>query len=41
MGIGKVLAYTAGGVVLGVGAVAAAPFTGGGSILQQLVQVVL
>lgn len=32
MGIGKVLAYTAGGVVLGVGAVAAAPFTGGGSI---------
>ena len=32
MGLGKVLAYTAGGVVLGVGAVAAAPFTGGGSI---------
>lgn len=33
MGIGKILAYTVGGVVLGVGAVAAAPFTGGGSIL--------
>lgn len=32
MGIGKVLAYTVGGVALGVGAVAAAPFTGGGSI---------
>lgn len=33
MGIGKLLAYTAGGAILGVGAVAAAPFTGGGSIL--------
>lgn len=32
MGLGKILAYTAGGVVLGVGAVAAAPFTGGGSL---------
>lgn len=33
MGIGKILAYTVGGVALGVGAVAAAPFTGGGSLL--------
>lgn len=33
MGIGKILAYTVGGAVLGVGAIAAAPFTGGGSIL--------
>lgn len=33
MGLGKVLAYTVGGAVLGVGAIAAAPFTGGGSIL--------
>ena len=33
MGIGKILGYTVGGAVLGVGAVAAAPFTGGGSIL--------
>ena len=32
MGLGKILAYTVGGVALGVGAVAAAPFTGGGSI---------
>lgn len=31
--IGKTLAYAAGGLVVGVGAVAAAPFTGGGSIL--------
>ena len=33
MGLGKILAYTVGGVALGVGAVAAAPFTGGGSLL--------
>ena len=33
MGIGKILTYTVGGVVVGVGAVAAAPCTGGGSIL--------
>ncbi len=33
MGLGKMLAYTVGGVVVGVGAIAAAPFTGGGSIL--------
>lgn len=33
MGLGKILAYTAGGIVVGVAAVAAAPFTGGGSIL--------
>lgn len=33
MGIGKILGYTAGGIVLGVGAIAAAPFTGGGSLL--------
>ncbi len=33
MGIGKILAYTAGGVVIGVGAIAAAPFTGGGSVI--------
>lgn len=32
MGLGKILAYTVGGVALGVGAVAAAPFTGGGSL---------
>lgn len=32
MGIGKILAYSAGGLVLGVGAIAAAPFTGGGSV---------
>jgi hypothetical protein len=32
MGLGKILAYTAGGAVLGVGAIAAAPFTGGGSL---------
>lgn len=33
MGVGKILGYAVGGAVLGVGAVAAAPFTGGGSIL--------
>jgi hypothetical protein len=33
MGIGKILAYATGGLVVGVAAVAAAPFTGGGSIL--------
>jgi hypothetical protein len=33
MGIGKILGYTVLGVVGGVAAVAAAPFTGGGSIL--------
>lgn len=33
MGIGKILTYAVGGAVLGVGAIAAAPFTGGGSIL--------
>lgn len=33
MGIGKILTYTVGGAVLGVGAIAAAPFTGGGSLL--------
>lgn len=33
MGIGKILGYAVGGAVLGVGAIAAAPFTGGGSIL--------
>lgn len=32
MGLGKILAYTVGGVALGVGAIAAAPFTGGGSL---------
>lgn len=32
MGIGKILTYAVGGAVLGVGAIAAAPFTGGGSI---------
>lgn len=33
MGVGKILGYAVGGAVLGVGAIAAAPFTGGGSIL--------
>ena len=33
MGIGKILAYAVGGAVVGVAAVAAAPFTGGGSVL--------
>ena len=33
MGIFKILGYAVGGVVIGVGAVAAAPFTGGGSLL--------
>lgn len=32
MGIGKILTYAVGGAVLGAGAIAAAPFTGGGSI---------
>lgn len=33
MGVGKILGYAVGGAVHGVGAVAVAPFTGGGSIL--------
>ncbi len=33
MGFWKVLGYATGGAVVGVGAVAAAPFTGGGSLL--------
>jgi tellurite resistance protein len=33
MGFWKVIGYAVGGAVVGVGAVAAAPFTGGGSIL--------